>query len=311
MINIMSSPINENDTTLNGSTNVEKNINQINISEIPKGKVENKKESIPKFIIKVDLVSNNNSLPHQMIANTQNNERIKLLGKKKKIFKANKNKKKKRHDCYAFDNNNKIIIKHFVNFFLNFINLSITKGINKKIGKNCKNCNNDNFEFKIGYKLKERINVEDITTKTVEQFLKFNPKNNKINRIKKLDISKNSNMKFKDIKTSKNYNDLVFEKIKKDENLGTSFDNLFKAKVLDLFNDLYIKNRKDIDLIKYGIEGIKLNLIENEKKYETYDMLKKKYEKNPKKIEIFDNLISTKFVEPQQKSINFKIEKKE
>ena len=118
-------------------------------------------------------------------------------------------------------------------------------------------------------------------------------------------------MKFKDIKTSKNYNDLVFEKIKKDENLGTSFDNLFKAKVLDLFNDLYIKNTKDIDLIKYGIEGIKLNLIENEKKYETYDMLKKKYEKNPKKIEIFDNLISTKFIEPQQKSINFKIEKKE
>ena len=65
----------------------------------------------------------------------------------------------------------------------------------------------------------------------------------------------------------------------------------------------------------YGIKNIKLDLNNNQKKYQAYEKLKEKYIKDKKKLEIFDYLIYNKFIpsfqKSKQKSIIFKTEKNE
>ena len=57
---------------------------------------------------------------------------------------------------------------------------------------------------------------------------------------------------------------------------------MFKTKVICIFNEIYIKNKKkEIDLSIYGINGVKIDLDEN---YQTFEMIKKKYKDNEKKI---------------------------
>lgn len=312
----MSIFLNENETTFQGSTNTEPNSNQ-NYNQEKKIQ-EDKKNEVLKNYLNSELNSQNNSLSLDAIV-TQNSGREnltkKFLRKKRKFFRVNQGIKKK-HDCYAQDNNITIIIKHFVTFFLDFMNLAVNKGINLKT--NLKVDNNKEIKFEMNYKIKGNIYIEDIKTKTVEDLLKIKEKN-KTYKIKKkiTEIRKNNeNLKLKkDIIIQKEINEERLNEIKKEENLGSSFDKLFKTPIIDIFKEIYIKNKKEIDLEIYGIKNIKLDLNNNQKKYQAYEKLKEKYMKDKKKLEIFDYLIYNKFVpsnqKSKQKSIIFKTEKNE
>ena len=313
----MSIFLNENETTFQGSTNTEPNSNQ-NYNQEKKVK-EDKKNEVLKNYVNSELNSQNNSLSLDLIV-TQNNGREnltkKFLRKKRKFFRVNQGIKKK-HDCYAQDNNITIIIKHFVTFFLDFMNLAVNKGISLKT--NLKVDNNKEIKFEMNYKIKGNIYIEDIKTKTVEELLKIKEKNKTYKNSKKkiAEIQNdNENLKLKkDIIIQKEVNDERLNEIKKEENLGSSFDKLFKTPIIDIFKEIYIKNKKEIDLEIYGIKNIKLDLNNNQKKYKAYEKLKEKYIKDKKKLEIFDYLIYNKFVpsnqKSKQKSIIFKTEKNE
>ena len=313
----MSIFLNENETTFHGSTNIELNSNQ-NYNQEKKVKEGKKNEGLQNNI-NSELNSQNNSLSLELIVN-QNNGRDnltkKFLRKKRKFFRVNKGIIKK-HDSYAQDNNITIIIKHFVRFFLDFMNLAVNKGISLKT--NLKVTNKKEIQFVMNYKIKGNIYIEDIKTKTVEDLLKIkeNNKTSKKNKKKIGEIQKNNDqLKLKkDIIVQKESNEEKLNEIKKEENLGSSFDKLFKTQIIDIFKDIYIKNKKEIDLEIYGIKNIKLDLNNNQKKYQTYEKLKEKYIKDKKKLEIFDNLIDNKFVlstqKSKQKSIIFKTEKNE
>ena len=313
----MSIFLNENETTYQGSTNTEPNSNQ-NYNQEKKIK-EDKKNEVLKNYVNSELNSQNNSLSLDLIV-TQNNGREnltkKFLRKKRKFFRVNQGIKKK-HDCYAQDNNITIIIKHFVTFFLDFMNLAVNKGISLKT--NLKVDNNKEIKFEMNYKIKGNIYIEDIKTKTVEELLKIKEKNKTYKNSKKkiAEIQKNNeNLKLKkDIIIQKEANEERINEIKKEENLGSSFDKLFKTPIIDIFKEIYIKNKKEIDLEIYGIKNIKLDLNNNQKKYQAYEKLKEKYIKDKKKLEIFDYLIYNKFVpsnqKSKQKSIIFKTEKNE
>ena len=199
----------------------------------------------------MDLIVNQNK--------DRDNQTNKYLRKKRKFFRVNKDiKNTKKHDSYAQDNNITIIIKHFVTFFLDFINLAVNKGINLKT--NLKVTNSQEIKFVMNYKIKGNIYIEDIKTKTVEDLLKIKEKNRtyKNNRKKITEIQKNNeelNLK-KDIVIQKETNEEKLKEIKKDEYLGSSFDKLFKTPIIDIFKEIYIKNKKEIDLEIYGIKNI-------------------------------------------------------
>ena len=155
----MSIFLNENETTFLGSPNTELNSNQ-NYNQEKKVQ-EDKKNEVTKNYVNSELNSQNNSLSLDLIV-TQNNAREnltkKLLRKKRKFFRVNKGIKK--HDSYAQDNNITIIIKHFLTFFLDFINLAVNKGISLKT--NLKVTNNKEIQFVMNYKIKGKIYIEDI-----------------------------------------------------------------------------------------------------------------------------------------------------
>jgi len=308
----MSIFLNENETTFHGSTNTEPNSNQ-NFNQEKNVQEEKKNEGLQNCV-NSELNSQNNSLSLELIVNHINdrgNLAKKFLRKKRKFFRVNKGIKK--HDSYALDNNITIIIKHFVTFFLDFMNLAVNKAISLK-----KNLNIKEINFEMNYKIKGNIYIEDIKTKTVEDFLKIK-ENNKIyknNKKKIAEIQKNSEqLKLKKDIIQKEANEEKLNEIKKEENLGSSFDKLLKTPIIDIFKEIYVNNKKEIDLDIYGIKNIKLDLNNNQKKYQSYEKLKEKYLKDKKKLEIFDNLIYNKFVPPiqksNQKSIIFKTVKKE
>ena len=118
------------------------------------------------------------------------------------------------------------------------------------------------------------------------------------------DITKINNKKIKFTKNTISKNEKQIKDIK---NISSLFDKLFKTKVICIFNEIYIKNKKkEIDLSIYGINGLKIDLDEN---YQTFEMIKEKYKDNEKKLKIFERIINDKFVEPKPK-IMFMIEKK-
>jgi hypothetical protein len=262
--------------------------NQIKLPGQLMEKKEEKEEKVSKSCISRELNTFNNSKERQILIKDENK---KMLGRKRiyKIF------KRKRHNGFSYDNNAKIIIKHFVTFFLKFINVVINKGIrNKNINKIVK--------FEINYMLKSYIKIKDITTKTVEDLLKFKLDEKPINQVN--DITKINNHK---IKSTNNTIEKNEKQIKDIKSISSLFDNLFKTKVICIFNEIYIKNKKkEIDLSIYGINGLKIDLDEN---YQTFEMIKEKYKDNEKKLKIFERIINDKFVEPKPK-IMFMIEKK-
>ena len=98
------------------------------------------------------------------------------------------------------------------------------------------------------------------------------------------------------------------EKIKEIRNIfGSSLDKLFQTQVLDLFKEIYhrkIQNEsdKDVDLKKYGIEGITFKITDN---IPTYQTLKDKYISNTFKINKMDEIIESNIIKPKL----FKIKK--
>ena len=272
------------------SNNIGTNIHQNKIHENPIEKEERKEQDLSK------LNSNNEEKPN---INSKTRQELKKIKKRKRlckerIFKINK---KRRHNSFSNDNNANIIIKHFVNFFLNFINLVINNTLSK-------NNINKKIDFKINFVIKSYITIDFITSKTVEDLLKFkltqNHKN-QINNKEQINIYKKRHEKYIiDIEKSVKANEKQIKKLKNIKNIYSQLDKLLKTKIIYIFKELYVKNK--IDLSLYGIDGNNLDL---DKKFETFEMIRNKYKDNEKKLQIFDNLIKNKFIAKK-----FKIKRK-
>lgn len=272
------------------SNNIGTNIHQNKIHENSIEKEERKEQDLSKSN------SNNEEKPN---INSKTRQELKKIKKRKRlckerIFKINK---KRRHNSFSNDNNANIIIKHFVNFFLNFINLVINNTLSK-------NNINKKIDFKINFVIKSYITIDFITSKTVEDLLKFrltqNHKN-QINNKEQINIYKKRHEKYIiDIEKSVKANEKQIKKLKNIKNIYSQLDKLLKTKIIFIFKELYVKNK--IDLSLYGIDGNNLDL---DKKFETFEMIRNKYKDNEKKLQIFDNLIKNKFIAKK-----FKIKRK-
>lgn len=196
---------------------------------------------------------------------------IKIIEKKIPIFQVNyKNMRltdKITHSGNCKDNIRQIIITHFTNFFLKFVNYIV----NKKIDKNT--------EYHIGYKIKYKIKFVDIIGFDVEKFLssfatlKFKNKTRKKNllKIKNIDIDKVKN------------------------EILSSFSLLFKKRVFDIFKDIYAKdikneNDQEIDLSNFGLDDQILIL---NKEIPAYKKLKEKYKNEEIKTNIMDQIVNS------------------
>ena len=159
---------------------------------------------------------------------------------------------------------------------------------------------NKKIDFKINYVIKSYISIDIITSKTVEDLLKFKLKQNQknqINNTEQIDMHMKRNEKKYNINIEKSIKENVkqIKNLKKIENVNSQLDNLFKTKIIKIFKDLYVENKKEkIDLSVYGIDKIKLDL---DKKFQTFEIIRNKYKDNEKKLGIFDNLIKNKFIE--------------
>jgi hypothetical protein len=268
------------------SDNNGKSIHQFEFQGNPIENEERKEQDLSKSNTNNEVSKKINSKTIQKFIR----KRKKQMLFKKRIFKIIK---KRRHNTFSKDNNKTIIIKHFVNFFLNFINLAINEilrinNINKKI------------DFKINFVIKSYISIDFITSKTVEDLLKFKLKQNQknqINNTEQIDMHMKRNEKKYNINIEKSIKENVkqIKNLKKIENVNSQLDNLFKTKIIKIFKDLYVENKKEkIDLSVYGIDKIKLDL---DKKFQTFEIIRNKYKDNEKKLGIFDNLIKNKFIE--------------
>ena len=226
----------------------------------------------------INAYDNNNPLfLDDFITNTNKSENISenKLGKfKKKIFEISKEQRDKKeisikkeikagrkrkreiddenngktHTKDAYDNINRKIQVHFINFLIDSINEILeNNGIKKKfldidynIKKNVKNVNVENLKTKeIG-----QILCEDISTKNKNQY--------------KIDKTINKN--------------LYSEIIKKD-----AIRKILSEKYINIFNNIYYKNKRDLN--DYGL-NIKLS-----NKVKTYQDLLDKNNKNSEYIE--------------------------
>lgn len=224
------------------------------------------------------------------------------------IRKEKKLKKMKRHCAISKDNIIQTIIRDFINFFTIFINLVLKQKIKKEKAKIekiqteklCK-INIKEIQFKIRYEIKEKIKVKDILNLTVEKMLLLDEIKN---QEKKIDLGKNNDNLFQNINSiNTNKNRLkIFRTF-----FDSSLDIFFKTRVISLFKDIYIKNKKKIDLKIYGIPGI---ILHPPKYMPTFKKLKK-MKKNKPKEEIMNLVVKNKFINPKRKRIKFKIIKKE
>ena len=170
------------------------------------------------------------------------------------------------HDSYSEDIIRQSIITSFINFLVKFINDIIFKKLNRK------------DIFYIGHKIKSKIKLANILTLTVEKILTFQNKNVLNNE----DIDK---------------------QIKEIKNNDSSFNKLFETPAIDLFKDIYYNEKKikQIDLKKYGIEGL---IFQIDEEIPTYEKLKEKF-KDKTKLTIMDQVVQ-RFVNHKK----FKIKKK-
>ena len=273
------------------SDNIGTNIHQNKFQGNPKENEERKEQDLSKSNTNNEVNTNINSKKRQQLIS----KRKRNMLYKKRVFKIIK---KRRHNSFSNDNNANIIIKHFVNFFLNFINLAI----NEALRKNDININKE-IKFKINSVIKHYISIDFITSKTVEDLIKFKLDQDHINHLQKtkqIYISKKRHEKkyIIDIEKSIKKNEKQIKKLKDIENADFQLDKLFKTKIICIFKELYAKNKKqNIDLSLYGIKGIKLNLDNN---FQTFENIRNKYKDNEKKLEIFDNLIKDKFIDSKK-----------
>lgn len=164
---------------------------------------------------------------------------------------------RKRHGGEYKDNSTTCVITGFFNFLIFLINLITKIKINK-----------DRI-FQISFKIKSMIKIKDLGDLIVEQLL--------FNYQKIIKSNKDSN-KIVNLRNEHNINQ--YNKIKNE--FGPFLDELFKTKVIDIFRDIYCKKDfEEIELKKYGVEGITFKIDE---KTPTYEKLKNKYKDNIKKI---------------------------
>lgn len=287
----MTSSINENDISQQYNCITYQNTNK-KIIPLKESKKEKRKIDEEKTSFSSDKnLNNNNSNEKSVIDNNSikieynniNDEGILDIPKEKnKIFQVNYRIK---HDGDSKDNIKQSIVTNFINFIVNFINFIIRK-----------KTNNESIKFRIGYQLKNKIKLENFIELTVEELLSFKQNCN------------NKNKSY-DIKEEKIENNINIKKIR--ELIGVSLDKLFETKLIDLFKDIYMKdiindNDKNIDLKEYGLEGIILNLKDDD--IPTYQKLKDKFKDNKTKIKIMDDIINIKLINPQKPNM-FKIEK--
>ena len=198
----------------------------------------------------------------------------KPINRKKKNIKndisnANENSKKKifkviyryTHDNHSKDDIRQSIIRSFINFLIKFINNIIFKKLHKK------------YKFYIGHKIKSKIKFADILKLKVKEILTFQSKN-----------------------IINNKNEEHIKNIKKND---SSFNILFETPAIFLFKDIYYNEKKikQIDLKKYGIEGLNFEINEE---IPTYEKLKEKYKNNKAKVNIMDGIIQS-FIAKSQK----------
>ena len=105
--------------------------------------------------------------------------------------------------------------------------------------------------------IKSYITIDFITSKTVEDLLKFrltqNHKN-QINNKEQINIYKKRHEKYIiDIEKSVKANEKQIKKLKNIKNIYSQLDKLLKTKIIYIFKELYVKNK--IDLSLYGIDG--------------------------------------------------------
>lgn len=221
-----------------------------------------------------------------------NNIGLDSAEKKTKIFNIKKKKKFKRkpHGGDSSDDIKQSIIRHFISFLLDFINIVVKKRIKNKSNTNKK------IEFKIGYQMKAKIKVKDLLELNVEKLLvNFSFKNEIMNNETKTKTPIN------------NYNEKQLEKIR--NLIGSSLNQFFETKVIKIFQDIYYeKKTKKVQkannvMKKYGIEGMTINL----KNFNKYGKLRKKNFNNKEKLKIMDNIIENEF---KEKSL-FEIKKNE
>ena len=188
---------------------------------------------------------------------------------KNDLSNANENSKKKifkviyrnTHDSQSKDDIRQSIITSFINFLIKFINNIIFKKLNKK------------DTFYIGYKIKYKIKFADILKLKVKEILAFQSKN-----------------------IINNKNEEHIQEIKKKD---SSFNILFETPAIFLFKDIYYNEKKikQIDLKKYGIEGLNFEINEE---IPTYEKLKEKYKHNIAKVNIMDGIIQSFFAKNQK-----------
>ena len=256
-------------------------------------------------------INNKNSLRDKIVENNNNNNNNinqiskKVTSKNKiKIFNINKeniikdniiknpkyiNKKKKRHGANDPDNLTKTLIRHFIDFFFNFINFYIENKANeKKIELEETIC----FQ-KINCKEKDYIKIKDILNSKIEKFLVLESNKKGKNKQNDNKNDKKNNVSY----VSLNKKELNKVKI----NFGSSLNNILKKDVKDLFFDIYYQNRDEINLEKYEIKD---NLDEN---IQIFEDLKRK--KDNHKIKLLEEIIQNNMISPKKKKL-FKTKKK-
>ena len=284
---LMSNNIYENETKPNTSSNIEQNICAINFSLKHKELEEdNKNKDLINGILVNDINGNINNINLNYEQNNLNktNKELNLSEQKDKIFKVNY---RNTHDGEAQDNVKQCIITSFINFFINFINFIVGKKLNT-----------DKELFHISYQLKSKIKIKNILELTVKQLLliesQIKTQNEKDNH-KKYNID-NSNLN-------------QINKIR--SIIGSSLDKLFETPVIKLFKDIYAnnnfknQNEKEIDLKIYGVEGIIFKLTDQ---IPTYEKLKENNKDNQKKINLMDEIVNQKIINPKKEL--FKVKKK-
>ena len=169
------------------------------------------------------------------------------------------------HDSKAKDNIKQSIKTSFINFLVKFINNIVFTKLNKK------------DMFYIDYKIKSKIKLADILKLKIKEILAFQSENN-IN----------------------NKNEEHIQEIKKND---SSFNKLFETPAINIFKDIYYNENKikQIDLKKYGIEGLNFEINEE---IPTYEKLKEKFKDNKAKVNIMDGVIKKYIAEHQKFKIS-------
>lgn len=233
---------------------------KINSNLSPPSELENSDEEVTDkndYLITSSMKINFSSFQNDMIKNEDQNNKIyfnikkNISGRKPKI--ENK-KRKKYHDKYSSDNMIRFIQVHYLTFIRNYVNeILYILGFEQKF-------------FDINYKCKRNV-----TKKAIEKLKASN-----IGDI----LCQKISPKYKDQAKDEEKNLKIFNEVTK----NSTVKNILEENYLQLFKDVYYKNKRNINLSNYGL-NINIKLSNNIKTYE--DLLKKKHINNSVNNEIY------------------------